>query len=107
MSTDSIEYDEIVVTLTITATSLGSETDAKSVEAMFQVEILHPCRNVPLDPPQWAETFAQFDQRDLMKDLDYMKAAFGEQPECGNGLLGENFLISHSVTEMDDQPFSF
>ena len=61
VSTDSIEFDEKVVTLTITATSIASETDAKSVEATFQVEIMHPCRNVPLDPPEWLETFATFD----------------------------------------------
>ena len=36
-----------------------------------------------------------------MKDLDYTKAVFSEYPECGNGRLGDNFLISHEVKEMD------
>lgn len=56
----------------------------------------------------WAETFRTFDYRDLMKDLDYMKASFRNQPECGDGSAGEDFTIIHSVIlDGPNAPFSY
>ena len=107
LTINKLDYDLNVLVMKITATSEASVSSGRTVEADFEIGVIHPCRQVALDPPMWIETFLQFDYRDLNKDLDFLKASFSAQPECGDTAYGSGFAITHRLTEVNEDPFSF
>ena len=109
LSTDDINYDMQDLLMSIAATSVMSTMPEarKTVTADFNIKILHPCRKEELNDPEWEQTSADFDFRDLNKDLTFFKAEFSSQPECGDTSFGSQFAITHSAMEVFAAPFTF